>query len=876
MSRLRYFIQHFLCVGCLLAGILPAAYSQPAGITGTVIDSGDRKPVGGVIVMLKNAEGKIIRNTTTSMQGRFSLAVPEPVAGHTLHFSLLGYAPQDMSLAGKKGSLEVLLVPTATAIREIEVKAPPLLEKGDTLVFNVDRFSDIQDKTIGDVLRKLPGIEVAESGQIKFQGEPINKFYIEGTDMLEGKYGLATNNISHKDVKSVEVLQNHQPIKALEDIAHSDNAAINLRLKEEAKSRWVGTIGIGTGASPWLWDGALFAMRIGAGWQSMQNFKVNNTGKNPAAENRNFSIEDIINRSDNQRSLQDYVQVDNSSAPLDKKRTRFNRTGLFNTTNVKKLNDDYQLNLQLTYAGDRLTGNRFSETTHYIEGGERVVTEEQHTLSKQHDLSGRFSLQGNTSRFFLKNNLTTGWQWNDKESVLGGTYPNNQQASLPSGNFANDFQLVRRTGRQIFTITSYNQYLTKPHRLTVEREGQRQRQDVRAEAFYSNSNVSYGWGKKRWQFGVRGGFSVNSRSLTSELEGLGEIGFDYPLENHSVLNTFRGYVLPSATYETSRTRFDFSVPLDYYHHAFRDKYAGKSRTNNDWLANPQLSVRYSLSAKWTLSGGVRAGKRAVNDALFYNGLILKNYRTLSAGLIDFSNSHGESVSARFEYKNPIRSFFFNGSVVRAWNTISLLSQQWFTGNYILQSYESRSSNSRLWSFKGSVSKGIDGVKGLVSLEVDYNRTAGETGQNGILEPYTSTGFSIIPRFKGRLASWCNAEYKFTYRWSGMELTDRNEKRNTTGFDQNLSLHIIPVKSFYFTLSGEHYRNELTDGGHKSLFLTDLHATWRLQEKWEVNFALTNLFDQREYAYVVNSPLSTTAYAYCIRPRQFLVSTYFRF
>lgn len=40
--------------------------------------------------------------------------------------------------------------------------------------------------------------------------------------------------------KSVEVLENHQPIKALDDIEFSDRAGINLKLKEDARQKWVG------------------------------------------------------------------------------------------------------------------------------------------------------------------------------------------------------------------------------------------------------------------------------------------------------------------------------------------------------------------------------------------------------------------------------------------------------------------------------------------------------------------------------------------------------------------------------------------------------------------------------------------------------------
>ena len=99
---------------------------------------------------------------------------------------------------------------------------------------------EIQDKSLADVIKKMPGMEVSASGQIKYQGQAINKFYIEGKDMMGSHYGIATNSLHPGDVGSIEVMENHQPIHALKDISFSQSPAVNIRLKETAKTRWAG------------------------------------------------------------------------------------------------------------------------------------------------------------------------------------------------------------------------------------------------------------------------------------------------------------------------------------------------------------------------------------------------------------------------------------------------------------------------------------------------------------------------------------------------------------------------------------------------------------------------------------------------------------
>jgi hypothetical protein len=67
-------------------------------------------------------------------------------------------------------------------------------------------------------------------GKILYQGKAINKYYIEGLDLLEGKYNLANDNLPYQEV-SQQILENHQPIKTLDSLQFSDRTALNIKLK---------------------------------------------------------------------------------------------------------------------------------------------------------------------------------------------------------------------------------------------------------------------------------------------------------------------------------------------------------------------------------------------------------------------------------------------------------------------------------------------------------------------------------------------------------------------------------------------------------------------------------------------------------------------
>lgn len=275
---MKYLLTLFWSLGAIAA--------QAQEYTGHVADKEDGAPVAGAIVTARDSLGKPLGYTTTSASGDFVLRPRGDGTTVQLDFSTMGYRRQ--SVPANAGRMLVLLTPETTDIREVTIRAPRLSFRGDTVSYNVSRFTEAQDRSIADVLRKMPGIEVAKSGEIRYNGQPINNFYIEGLDMLDGRYKQATNNIAPQDVASVEVMENHQPIKALKDIVFSDRAAINLRLKPHAKARWTGTLRGGAGWSPALWNGALFAMRIGARGQSMVNLKTDNTGQNPRPRPNGF------------------------------------------------------------------------------------------------------------------------------------------------------------------------------------------------------------------------------------------------------------------------------------------------------------------------------------------------------------------------------------------------------------------------------------------------------------------------------------------------------------------------------------------------------------------------------------------------------------
>jgi hypothetical protein len=129
----------------------------------------------------------------------------------------------------------------------------PVTIKGDTIIYNADSFQNGTERKLGDVLAKLPGVEINDAGQIEIEGQRVQKLTVNGKDFFDGDTKLATQNIPSNAVDKIEVLRNFAEVGQLRGVQdNTNNFAINIKLKEGKENFWFGdvTAGVGTAPSP--------------------------------------------------------------------------------------------------------------------------------------------------------------------------------------------------------------------------------------------------------------------------------------------------------------------------------------------------------------------------------------------------------------------------------------------------------------------------------------------------------------------------------------------------------------------------------------------------------------------------------------------------
>lgn len=828
--------------------------SAEASVTGTlrgkVTDASTGDPIAGVIV---RACGRF---TSTDREGRFSIA---PSAGcDTITFRLMGYATLKLPLSADLSA--VALDPKVTSLEEVIVEAPDIYARGDTLVFNVARYATAKDNAIIDVIKRLPGIKVEKDGTIKYQGKPISRFYLDGNDIIGGQYGMATNNISYKDVKSVEVMENHQPVKALEGIEFPDEAGINLKLKEDARGRWVGVAQGAIGAQPLIADGSVFAMRMARKAQTVFTLKADNTGWNPADEIKEHDIDGMFS-SDYASSLwPEYISGGTVSVPLTEARTRDNLSWLADAITAWK-SGDTSMRLKLDYSADRLDYSS-AVTTDYLDNSIPQFIKRDRLRTQRHDFSARFNSETNKREYFMRDRFTVSGGTDRSNSGISGTMNLSQEVDRNSLSAVNDLKLVKRSGHRLLTLTSRNSFAHTPDRLTVNGEGDAL-QRISTDELRSTTETRLGHVTRFWKYYLSTGIDIDYHRMYSRLEGRGAY------DNHGLHEAFltRLYATPQTDFERNGWRASLRLPVKWVHHHLKG--------DHDYAdIFPVLTGRRQLTAKSYVSALLSWHLGAPQAWRMTDAPFMSDYRTLLVGGLPGKYSHDVSASLSYSYRNPMKALFASLTASYIHQKSAIIPEQIFSGDLIISTYADRKTGSDFWKLQGDISKGLGHSRMVTGCNVSASLSSAASMRDGAVIPYRQRSLTVAPYFKGSLLRWLSTNYEAEYGYS--RLHTAGSSADCHSLHQNLSVTVMPDDRLNFTAGAEHFLTRFPEGNDASLLLLDASAVWHPKNRIRLSLTARNLLDRHAYRYVSYGPLSVSEHSFGIRQRTVVASLQYRF
>lgn len=241
----------------LLVGVLMPFVSQAQRVTirGVVRDAIDREALPRVSVRLLTAkDSTYVTGTTGDNNGNFTL---QPVAQgrYIAQFSFLGYQTQCVNVTPEQGRTrydmgEILLSTGDILLAEATVvgKAPEVVVKEDTVEFNADSYKTQPSAVVEDLLKRLPGVEVDETGKITANGKEVTKILLDGKEFFSDDPKVASKNIPVEMVQKLQVVDRKSDLARITGVDDGEEeTVINLTIKPGMNQGWFGEIQGGYG-----------------------------------------------------------------------------------------------------------------------------------------------------------------------------------------------------------------------------------------------------------------------------------------------------------------------------------------------------------------------------------------------------------------------------------------------------------------------------------------------------------------------------------------------------------------------------------------------------------------------------------------------------
>ena len=226
------------------------AQGQQVKLNGVVRDSLAQPLELASLVAINKASNALDAYTMTDANGNFSLKLKTNTP-YKIQVSALGLQTINDSLTTAQTNLIRDYELRADIVLDEVVVKMPVLIRGDTLIYDADSFKNGSERKLEDIIDKLPGVEINDSGQIEVEGKVVNKLMVNGKDFFDGDTKIATKNIPSSTVDKIQVLKNYGEVGQLRGVGNNqDNVAINIKLKQGKESFWFGNVTTGAGDSP--------------------------------------------------------------------------------------------------------------------------------------------------------------------------------------------------------------------------------------------------------------------------------------------------------------------------------------------------------------------------------------------------------------------------------------------------------------------------------------------------------------------------------------------------------------------------------------------------------------------------------------------------
>jgi len=244
------------------------------------------------------------------------------------------------------------------------------------------------------------------------------------------------------------------------------------------------------------------------------------------------------------------------------------------------------------------------------------------------------------------------------------------------------------------------------------------------------------------------------------------------------------------------------------------------------------------------------------------------------GTTEYGTATGKQVALSAFYQQSAKGIFGFLTATRMWDKNPFVSIQSFEGDWLINGLMRSPNHSSTWLVNGNFETLLPLTGGMFKLFARWLQYDREMLTGDVLTAYRNNSLSLDAIINGTLFRKLYWKYELEYGNSRLRIGD--EAANTLqSYEHSFSLYYSPIKKLSLSLSGEYYHNEITHQQYTDHFLMDAKAILKLRSNFELTLALNNILNQRDYSYTTYTQLMSLSYSTPIRPRELMLSIYFR-
>ena len=233
-----------------------SAQDKKVKMTGDVTDYESEEPIiAATVQLISMPDSTFLSGTTTSLKGLFELETRLPKGNYSVKVSFVGYGDVYRGFTVTEDTRRVhldsiRLKTDALLLQEaiVEAQIAQVQISEDTVIFNAEAFRVPEGSMLEELIRKLPGYEVASDGTVTYNGKTVSKILVDGKEFFSEDKSIAMKNLPANMVKKVKSYEKKSDLAEITGIDDGEEELVlDLTVKADAKKGWFSNIDLGYG-----------------------------------------------------------------------------------------------------------------------------------------------------------------------------------------------------------------------------------------------------------------------------------------------------------------------------------------------------------------------------------------------------------------------------------------------------------------------------------------------------------------------------------------------------------------------------------------------------------------------------------------------------